>query len=504
MERIGSFLSRKREYRKNHLHNSSFLNHLANLTTDDGSLYSADYSVRISPHYRGIGYKIDYSLSVCKSPNFHTWCRPDVPPSTCLDPTAYAERHWLSLYRSQYRIGDSEFPLQIAEALGRMPGLVQVRFFLHNVRYNGSVELDYTERLVPVFLEAICSPRSSSKVKRIVIRSEGAVPNGRWLGEFDFLTLAEAIPGLEMLDVVNHPSYRSKLYDVERIAKRLGLFLRTNKSLKSLCLGEFCGLSWAQILSALEILTVSRINALGSTEQEQLDGNMALEKLQLTVGLDWGVDFTAHEVMSIMEMVMDNADLKFAVGEFSLSIMASQCQLIMRVKHGVLVELDIPICDEVRDATLVAVVLRLNRGPSVLSLGSLPPYVVRKILSPLISNQRGQQANTYVTTLRLLGYRTEEDLEEVAYMMETNSTVEHLVVTNPWQMDSYVKHSVHYGRSMYIHDSPNPEWSRNVARLRERLRPGGTLRSFTFFGMELHKCPNPTASVTAGTSWSPA
>ena len=172
----------------------------------------------------------------------------------------------------------------------------------------------------------------------------------------------------------------------------------------------------------------------------------------------------------------------FAVRKFSLSIktLDGVFELVMRMEHGAFVELHVPTCDEV-GAAVVEEALRLNRGPSVLSLGAHPPPLVRTILSPLTRDQNGLQANTCVSTLILENIKfpstvgtvelQEGRLEEVANMMKSNSTVEHLQVRSSLMAHIYPR---------CRRDSPV------VTQLQSRLRPGGNLRSFTFYGQELH------------------
>ena len=72
----------------------------------------------------------------------------------------------------------------------------------------------------------------------------------------------------------------------------------------------------------------------------------------------------------------------------------------MRMEHGALVELDVPAYGEIGE--VVEEALGLNQSLSVLSLGPLLPPVLRKFLSRLTPDQNGQQANTCVSTLKLL------------------------------------------------------------------------------------------------------
>jgi hypothetical protein len=183
-----------------------------------------------------------------------------------------------------------------------------------------------------------------------------------------------------------------------------------------------------------------------------------------------------------MATVLDIAGLGFAVRKFSLCIktLDGVFELIMRMEHGAFVELPVPTCDEA-GAAVVEEALRLNRGPSVLSLGAHLPPLVRTILSPLTRDQNGLQANTCVSTLILDNIKfpstvgtvelQEGRLEEVANMMKSNSSLEHLQVRS-----SLLAHIYPQCRR----DSPV------VTQLQSRLRPGGNLRSFTFYGQELH------------------
>jgi hypothetical protein len=186
-----------------------------------------------------------------------------------------------------------------------------------------------------------------------------------------------------------------------------------------------------------------------------------------------------------MATVLDIAGLGFAVRKFSLCIktLDGVFELVMRMEHGAFVELHVLTCDEA-GAAVVEEALRLNRGPSVLLLGTLRPPLVRTILSPLTRDQNGLQANICVSTLKLRNIGNpsnasttgtvelqEGRLEEVANMMKSNSSLEHLEVINWCPTSDYPQCS---------RDSPV------VTQLQNRLKAGGNLRSFTFYGQELH------------------
>jgi hypothetical protein len=98
-----------------------------------------------------------------------------------------------------------------------------------------------------------------------------------------------------------------------------------------------------------------------------------------------------------------------------------------------------------------------------------------------IPDQYRLQANTCVSTFKLLNMRGASHtdtmelqkgrLDEVANMLKSNSSLEHLEVRS-----SLLAHIYPQCRR----DSPV------VTQLQNRLRPGGNLRSFTFYGQELH------------------
>jgi hypothetical protein len=218
-------------------------------------------------------------------------------------------------------------------------------------------------------------------------------------------------------------------------------------------------------------------DASGCARHKHLDGDLVLQELWLDLVLA-GVPCIAHEAVKVLATVLDIAGLGFAVRKFSVSLYPSDraFELVTRIEHGAFVELHVPTCDGA-GAAVVEEALRLNRGPSVLSLRTLRPPLVRTILSPLTRDQNGLQANTCVSTLKLLNFNydstvelQEGRLEDFANMMKSNSTLEHLEVINWFPTSSYPQCS---------RDSPV------VTRLQNQLRPGGNLRSFTFYGQEM-------------------
>jgi hypothetical protein len=496
---------RRREYRKS----SSVLTRLAHLATDGaGSTYSASLSFTL-PHRHDAEYQISYSLTV------HKRCKcVDLGECTSsYNVCALDANDQFDFHKSRSWHEDSEALLQMTQAVGRLPGLSHVSFSFIDRRGSpddSSCKLDRKvdcpiDRLLPVLRESLCSQGASSQLCRIELyisahRRRLPVPAS------DFLTLPGATPSLQSLEILEYHNLHSRNIPApEEDAKRIASFLRANTSLRSLRFRVNIH-SWKQILPVLEIimepLRLSKIDGALKHRHKQQGGDLVLQQLELELAV--GNYGNAHEAVNVMARVLDIAGLQFAVGEFSLSIYPfdGNFKLVMRIEHGAFVKLHVPTCNEI-GARVVEEALRLNRGPSVLSLDAHPPRVVRTILSPLIPDQNGHQANTSVSTLRLLNITSiaqistvelqQGRLEEVANMMKSNSALEHLEVRSWYQaMDPP-------SRRRYSLDCP--QCSRNspvVTQLQSRLRPEGNLRSFTFYGQ--HMGSDSAASVIAGDS----
>ena len=102
---------------------------------------------------------------------------------------------------------------------------------------------------------------------------------------------------------------------------------------------------------------------------------------------------------------MDYASLGLSVREFLFSIKMASPHRIEHTMQFELVELYVPTCSDENCAEVVEQALRLNRGLSVLSLGGPEHSVVRKILSSLIPDQNGQQANECQITQQCLSQK---------------------------------------------------------------------------------------------------
>jgi hypothetical protein len=467
---------------------SSFLRRLAGLATGGAdSTHSAFLHIELhdQPPHRSPGGK-SFSLSVYKHCKNRLGKSPGCPDLIVSE--SRCNRFEISLFRS----GDSEVLVQIVQAVGRLPRLTSVYFTFYDYRRSDSSEslslkFDHEaecviDRLLPVLRESLCSQGASSQLNRFQLDIKSYL---RRLPAYEFLTLPGAIPSLESLEILEIPSRHHvaglKIPAPEDDARRIASALRTSKSLKFLRFSLQIQ-TWAEVLPALEIiaepLMFTKIgDASGCARHKHLDGDLVLQELWLDLVLA-GVPCIAHEAVKVLATVLDIAGLGFAVRKFSVSLYPSDraFELVTRIEHGAFVELHVPTCDGA-GAAVVEEALRLNRGPSVLSLRTLRPPLVRTILSPLTRDQNGLQANTCVSTLKLLNFNydstvelQEGRLEDFANMMKSNSTLEHLEVINWFPTSSYPQCS---------RDSPV------VTRLQNQLRPGGNLRSFTFYGQEM-------------------
>jgi hypothetical protein len=495
---------RRREYRKS----SSVLTRLAHLATEGaGSTYSASLSFTLPHNQRhGAQYQISYSLTV------HKRCKcVDLGECTsCYNGCALDAKDQFDFDRSRSWHADSEAILQMTQAVGRLPGLSHISISFIDDRGSSddsSRKLDrkaddLIDRLLPVLRESLCSQGASSQLSRIELYIRAQQRRLPVLAS-DFLTLPGATPSLQSLKIFEYHNLHSRSISApEDDAKSIASFLRANTSLRSL-LFRLNIRSWAQILPALEIIMKPlRLSKALKHRHKQQGGDLVLQQLELELAVD---DYgNAYETVKVMARVLDIAGLQFAVGEFSLSIYPFNLnfKLVMRIERGAFVELHVPRCNET-GARAVEEALRLNRGPSVLSLDAHPPRVVRTILSPLIPDQNGHQANTSVSTLRLLNITSmtqistvrlqQERLEEVANMMKSNSALDHLEVSS-WYQATDPPSRRRYGLEYPQCSSNSPV----VTQLQSRLRPEGNLRSFTFYGQ--HMGSDSAASVIAGDS----